>query len=416
MIENAFDQYDIEMEVLSQLFQQPSYVREIFAPHCHQLWEKNRYRDVLPNASTRVLLSKRDDDPYSDYINANHINIKTCLSGAQHTYIAASAPVPGTMNDWWRMIYEQNTRIVLMLTMEREKERLKAHRYWPDTPNKTLTFGDLLVTLLHVTQHANDLVSRHLTIQKAGESPREVIQLQYAGWPDHGAPSRSEFASVVRLFTVYRHFRDQLDKQTDKAEASSSASFSPEAQSVITSTTTTTSSTPLAAQEPEHKSDSASSSASSIASSSPASEPSSSTTSTTVTAAAPSASGLALSASSPAPILTHCSAGIGRTGTFIGLDTLLDHLAAARLARAQLEDPPINIFNVVRSMREQRPGMVQTKQQYEFMSVFLDYCIQNGLFGVKQVKPRGLPASQAQAQGQVNGGRERSNSDSGIKH
>ena len=59
-----------------------------------------------------------------------------------------------------------------------------------------------------------------------------------------------------------------------------------------------------------------------------------------------------------APILVHCSAGVGRTGTFI---TLYNLLAAIQQSK------PISIYNVVHEMREHRPQMVQTFAQYKFI-------------------------------------------------
>ena len=52
------------------------------------------------------------------------------------------------------------------------------------------------------------------------------------------------------------------------------------------------------------------------------------------------------------PLLVHCSAGVGRTGTFVALDILLDALASKR---------PIDVFDVVAGMRKKRMLMVQTE-------------------------------------------------------
>ncbi|KAL3882801.1 hypothetical protein ACJMK2_029108, partial [Sinanodonta woodiana] len=58
------------------------------------------------------------------------------------------------------------------------------------------------------------------------------------------------------------------------------------------------------------------------------------------------------------PIIVHCSAGVGRTGTFIAIDHLMQHV------RDSVE---IDIFNLVYEMRNQRSNMVQTEDQYVYI-------------------------------------------------
>ncbi|XP_017079438.1 phosphatidylinositol phosphatase PTPRQ [Drosophila eugracilis] len=58
------------------------------------------------------------------------------------------------------------------------------------------------------------------------------------------------------------------------------------------------------------------------------------------------------------PIVVHCSAGVGRTGTFIGLDLIMQRLKS---------ESKINIFETVKKLRFQRMKMVQTQQQYTFL-------------------------------------------------
>uniref|UniRef100_A0A8D3E7W2 Receptor-type tyrosine-protein phosphatase epsilon n=1 Tax=Scophthalmus maximus TaxID=52904 RepID=A0A8D3E7W2_SCOMX len=57
------------------------------------------------------------------------------------------------------------------------------------------------------------------------------------------------------------------------------------------------------------------------------------------------------------PIIVHCSAGAGRTGTFIALSTILERVKAEGL---------LDVFQTVKSLRMQRPHMVQTVEQYDF--------------------------------------------------
>ncbi|XP_026308768.1 receptor-type tyrosine-protein phosphatase alpha-like [Piliocolobus tephrosceles] len=57
------------------------------------------------------------------------------------------------------------------------------------------------------------------------------------------------------------------------------------------------------------------------------------------------------------PITVHCSAGAGRTGTFCALSTVLERVKAEGI---------LDVFQTVKSLRLQRPHMVQTLEQYEF--------------------------------------------------
>ena len=59
------------------------------------------------------------------------------------------------------------------------------------------------------------------------------------------------------------------------------------------------------------------------------------------------------------PIVVHCSAGIGRSGTFCAVHSLVQKMHAHVKATGEL--PPISVVETVISLRDQRPGMVQTK-------------------------------------------------------
>ncbi|XP_053548800.1 tyrosine-protein phosphatase non-receptor type 6 [Bombina bombina] len=61
------------------------------------------------------------------------------------------------------------------------------------------------------------------------------------------------------------------------------------------------------------------------------------------------------------PIVVHCSAGIGRTGTIIAIDMLVDMIQMKGL------DSDIDIQKTIQMVRSQRSGMVQTEAQYKFI-------------------------------------------------
>jgi protein tyrosine phosphatase len=95
--------------------------------------QKNRYVNVLPNEATRVPLTLCDDDPTSFFINANFVNGFKASSGVvDRHYVAAQGPLPTTMIDFWRMIWEHKIECLVMTTGLIEGNRRKCHRYWPD--------------------------------------------------------------------------------------------------------------------------------------------------------------------------------------------------------------------------------------------------------------------------------------------
>lgn len=65
--------------------------------------------------------------------------------GIINRYIAAQGPLPETSGDFWLMVWEQQSSIVVMLTTTVEQGRVKCHHYWPDL-NQAVHFGELSIT------------------------------------------------------------------------------------------------------------------------------------------------------------------------------------------------------------------------------------------------------------------------------
>ncbi|XP_052446376.1 tyrosine-protein phosphatase non-receptor type 4-like, partial [Carassius gibelio] len=80
---------------------------------------KNRYRDISPYDTTRVVLKGTDD-----YINANFINMEIPGKGEVKRYIACQGPLPGTCSYFWQMVWEQSAALVVMLTTQVERGRV----------------------------------------------------------------------------------------------------------------------------------------------------------------------------------------------------------------------------------------------------------------------------------------------------
>jgi protein tyrosine phosphatase len=235
---------------------------------------RNRYPDVLPEESTRVHLKHFQDDDDSDYINANFIQ------GHNQKYISCQAPLLSTTNHFWMMVWEQNSPLIVMLTRTIEGERKKADVYWPDCEEETQLYGQVAVTLKSITR-LPFITVRTLSLKYQDLEEREVYQLHYTEWPDHGVPQTTHnIRELIRLMNTYKQ--------------------------------------------------------------------------------------QGISSGLNGPIVAHCSAGIGRCGTFIAilicLEKLLDGISAESISMVEL----------VSQMRKARTGMVQTGHQYIFIYQVLD--------------------------------------------
>ncbi|XP_006502937.1 receptor-type tyrosine-protein phosphatase F isoform X17 [Mus musculus] len=152
---------------------------------------KNRYANVIAYDHSRVLLTSIDGVPGSDYINANYIDGYR----KQNAYIATQGPLPETMGDFWRMVWEQRTATVVMMTRLEEKSRVKCDQYWP--VRGTETYGLIQVTLVDTVELAT-YTMRTFALHKSGSSEkRELRQFQFMAWPDHGVP---EYPTPILAF------------------------------------------------------------------------------------------------------------------------------------------------------------------------------------------------------------------------
>ncbi|KAM9587566.1 receptor-type tyrosine-protein phosphatase T-like isoform 6-T6 [Morphnus guianensis] len=225
---------------------------------CNQ--SKNRYKSIIPYDHCRVVL--QPSDMGNGYINASYVDSYR----SPRFFIAAQGPLPGTVVDFWQMVWQEKTSIIVMLTGLVEQNKTKCEQYWPEQEQ---VYGDFTVTLSN-TRTTTGLVTRIFCLQKAGCAlPRVVQQLHYLLWPDHGVPRNP--AQLLALVDVVN--KKGLEVPTG-------------------------------------------------------------------------------------PVLVHCSAGIGRTGTFIALDFLL------KMGKAEGK---VDVFHCVQRLREQRVSMVQTKEQYAFL-------------------------------------------------
>ncbi|XP_035013189.2 receptor-type tyrosine-protein phosphatase eta isoform X6 [Hippoglossus stenolepis] len=227
---------------------------------------KNRYNNVLPYDFSRVKLSIIHGNPYDDYINANYMP----GYNSRKEFIASQGPLPITVSDFWRMIWEKNVQTLVMLTRCNEQGRVKCEQYWGfDTKHceniTVTTTSDIPL---------EDWTIRDFDIKnlKTAET-RAVRQFHFTAWPDHGVPETTE------LLIDFRHLvREHMDQYSRHS-----------------------------------------------------------------------------------PTVVHCSAGVGRTGTFIAIDRLIFQIE---------RDNCVDVYGIVHDQRMHRTLMVQTEDQY----VFLNQC------------------------------------------
>ena len=246
---------------------------------CQDHADISRYKNIWPYDFSRVRLDRPADNE-SDYINASHVQPR----GTSRRYIATQGPLDATYRDFWTLVWEQDVRVVVMLTKQYEGGMIKCGNYWQDEH-----YGPLHVSLdsqtggedaAHPSQvsgfdfgmaassrqpkseessahHESVNIRREFILTNDDEpraGARRIVQIQCVNWPDFDVPESPE----VLLGVI---------KDVDQA-----------VEEVV----------------PPHR-----------------------------RAAGPGKDGDRCEQS---PVLVHCSAGVGRTGSFIVVDSIIDAL------------------------------------------------------------------------------------------
>ncbi|KAK7491702.1 hypothetical protein BaRGS_00016958 [Batillaria attramentaria] len=156
--------------------------------------DKNRYANVLPIPETRVRLDKRPGDDTANFINANYVS---GYHGDQKTYIATQAPLESTVGDFWRMVWEQQSRAIVMLINLQDNGHPKCATYFPDSvgPESSVQCGEYDVTMTKRDVH-QEYITSWLQIKTKGGETREVRHFWLTCWPLQGRP---EAISLVRF-------------------------------------------------------------------------------------------------------------------------------------------------------------------------------------------------------------------------
>ncbi|XP_034028599.1 receptor-type tyrosine-protein phosphatase V-like isoform X2 [Thalassophryne amazonica] len=162
--------------------------------------DKNRYPYILPYDHCRVRLSLQDLQPHSDYINANFVP----GGGSERDFICTQGPLHNTMADFWRMVWEQNVSIIVMVTALKHKDTVLCDKYWP-LERGTVFHGLIQVTTLTRKQGPDYFVTTINLRQRHCPSERIITHYHYRSWPDQSIPKNPS-----PLCTFTEHVRQHL--------------------------------------------------------------------------------------------------------------------------------------------------------------------------------------------------------------
>ncbi|KAJ8265414.1 hypothetical protein COCON_G00145130 [Conger conger] len=165
--------------------------------------KKNRYKDIVPFDHSRVKLSFITSKNDTDYINANFIKGVS----QQRAYIATQGPLPHTVQDFWRMIWEYNVEVIVMACREFEMGRKKCERYWPEKMEEAFVCHPFTIHFESM-ESKGDYLTRVLKVTYCNSS-RSLWQLHYVNWPDHGVPD--SIPPILELLQEMRTYQEHDD-------------------------------------------------------------------------------------------------------------------------------------------------------------------------------------------------------------
>ncbi|KAM9785567.1 LOW QUALITY PROTEIN: tyrosine-protein phosphatase non-receptor type 22 [Neosynchiropus ocellatus] len=165
--------------------------------------KKNRYKDIVPYDHSRVLLSLVTSSHDGDYINASFIQ---GMAGSR-AYIATQGPLPHTLVDFFRMIWEYNVQVVVMACREFEMGKKKCERYWP-LPEEPPFVCQAFAVSCDSEEHKGDYLTRTLEVT-FNNCSRTLKQLHYVHWPDHGIPD--SIPPILEMLAEMRSYQSHDD-------------------------------------------------------------------------------------------------------------------------------------------------------------------------------------------------------------
>ncbi|VDK45080.1 unnamed protein product [Anisakis simplex] len=153
------------------------------------------------------LSAPSNDADDTRYINASHIEVPP----AEAKYIAAQAPLPSTLDDWFDMIRENDVSVIVMLCKLVEGGRAKCERYWPEEVNNDKDYGRVVVTCVHEEKY-DEFWRRKLNLKWNRDNVETSIeQLHFTEWPDHGCPQSEE--NVLKMIELFDKMHTEKPKK-----------------------------------------------------------------------------------------------------------------------------------------------------------------------------------------------------------
>jgi len=172
----------------------------------NEVLDKNRYINILPNPHSRVCLSRENNDPNTEFINANWMDGFT----REKEYILTQGPLGNTIIDFWRMVWETGARNIVMIARLMEDGRPKCVKYWADRDEKFKIGKFLLAWNETEVQPFFKITTMRLGNMESREI-RTIKHFWYDSWPDHGVPETTE--SVVDLIMSTMTARNEADAE-----------------------------------------------------------------------------------------------------------------------------------------------------------------------------------------------------------
>ncbi|XP_062544307.1 tyrosine-protein phosphatase non-receptor type 61F-like isoform X1 [Armigeres subalbatus] len=135
------------------------------------------------------------------------------MERAERKYILCQGPLPLTVGHFWLMVWEYNSRAILMLNKLIEKKQIKCHLYWPETIGEEhkleLPEVQLAIEYVKCIEYKNFCKRTFRLTDTESSKTREVVQFHYTTWPDFGIPS-----SPVAFLQFLKEVRESgaLDK------------------------------------------------------------------------------------------------------------------------------------------------------------------------------------------------------------
>ncbi|KOX68668.1 Receptor-type tyrosine-protein phosphatase N2 [Melipona quadrifasciata] len=144
----------------------------------------NRPGAAIPYDHSRVILNDFANANNSDYINASTI---TDHDPRNPAYITTQGPLPETTADFWQLVWEQGSVVIVMLTRLTEEGVAMCHRYWPEEGSELYHIYEVHLVSEHFWCDDYLVRSFYLKNLRTGET-RTVTQFHFLSWPENGVP------------------------------------------------------------------------------------------------------------------------------------------------------------------------------------------------------------------------------------